>query len=125
MIRVLTNVAGVLIVGGWVSVGMTLVGRQATPRRLGVYWLAMVMSSLLVLIYADFLVGRWWDRDLLPDWSVSVAFVVVYIMLGCLLMLVSWVDRLEHRERHPVDVRLAQTLEDVANGDVGPEADES
>lgn len=110
---VLTNAAGLLIVTGFGSVAYTLITKQTTVRRLPAYWLSLVMGAMLVGIYFDFVYELVRGADLLPGWSIRAAFVVVYIMLGCLLILIPFIDRAEWRDLNRATDKLEETLSHV------------
>lgn len=115
----LVNFAGLLIFSGFLSVLYNIVAKKVTPRRRGVYALALVMSMILVAIYINFILTTIYGDGPIPPGAIRWSFLVVYVIIGCLFVLLPRVDRVERADWYVPAERMQANLEAVmsSNGD--------
>lgn len=110
---ILLNSAGLLILAGFSSVVFSLVTHQVTTLRKPIYYVAALLAGILVAIYFDFASGELFGLRFIPPGHLRWAFITVYVMVGCLLVLVPWTDRREFRETYEPTARLSSKIEGV------------
>ena len=109
----IVNAAGVLIIAGFLSLLYNLITRQVSSRRRLSSALGLLMLSLLGGIYLNFVAAEYLGQGFAEPGFVRWSFVLAYLMLGCLFLLVSWIDRKEYREFVKPAERLAENVNEA------------
>lgn len=100
-----TLVVGAVLIVGLVTLIYSL--KRILPYRRPLYWIAIPMNVSLIITFVGSWLRRFEPPVLLPTNTVLFAFLLSLFLIGLLLILIPYVDRLEARKISPVHIAEA------------------
>lgn len=105
-----------LVVGAVLMVGLiTLIYslNRVLPYRRPLYWIAIPMDISLQITFVSYLLRRFEPPILLPANTVLFSFLLSLFLVGLLLIILPYVDRLEAKKISPA--HIAEAIQEAAH----------
>lgn len=105
-----TLVVGLVLIIGLASLIYSL--KRILPYRKPLYWLAIPINVCLLAAFVGSALRRFNPPILLPPNTILFSFLLSLFLIGLLLIIVPYVDRLEARKISPTQIaEVMQTAE--------------